>query len=260
MQNIFLQIDAAGMGKAPYPWFFLHRFRMQRLYYIRGGTGYIVDAKGQRTPFEKNKIYIYPYNLFVNFESTPDDPLDHVYFDFISTPPIIHPTHLCYDVPMGSSILHTVEALQSVFSDFGPTPLRSVYHVADALPSSREEQSQIVYYLFRSLLLLLSRKRPIPFSSDEAICSVLELIRRDYAKPLTLADMAAVAGYDTYYFIRRFKSAMGVTPYAYLMAHRLIRAGELISQGLTLSHVAELVGYESASSLSRALKNKCDLL
>jgi len=68
-----------------------------------------------------------------------------------------------------------------------------------------------------------------------------------------VSDLSTRAGFEQNYFIRRFKNVMGVTPYAYLRSYRLLKARELMAGGCTVARAAELVGYENASSLSRAL-------
>ena len=70
---------------------------------------------------------------------------------------------------------------------------------------------------------------------------------------ITVSDMADRAGLAEKYFIRRFKSVMGQTPYAYLKSHRLLCASELIARGASVATASEMVGYEAPSSLSRAL-------
>jgi methylphosphotriester-DNA--protein-cysteine methyltransferase len=47
---------------------------------------------------------------------------------------------------------------------------------------------------------------------------------------------------------------MGMTPYAYLRAYRLIKAQALIDGGMSIAAASVCVGYESAEALSRALK------
>jgi hypothetical protein len=57
------------------------------------------------------------------------------------------------------------------------------------------------------------------------------------------------------HFIRRFRRAMGQTPYAYLRTYRLALAKQAIASGNTLTQAAEKVGYQNAASLSRALRS-----
>ena len=78
-------------------------------------------------------------------------------------------------------------------------------------------------------------------------------MRTRFAQPLTVAELAREAGFEENYFIRRFRAAMGQTPYAYLRNYRLMEARRLLEAGETLTRTAPRVGYETAAALSRAL-------
>ncbi len=80
-------------------------------------------------------------------------------------------------------------------------------------------------------------------------------IETEHARPLTLAQMAAVACLSPYHFVRRFGAAYGLTPHAYLCAKRARVAARLLAQGHDdADHVAALAGFGSRSAMRRALK------
>ena len=54
-------------------------------------------------------------------------------------------------------------------------------------------------------------------------------------------------------FIRKFKNALGVTPYAYLKQLRIRTANALRNEGMTLEQAAEKCGYSDASTLLHAI-------
>lgn len=233
-----------GDGTAPTEWWLYPVIRIQRLYYIKSGSGFYLGEDGRHLPFIPGKIYITPYNLHDSFQNSSDDPIDHVYFDFITTPPIIAPEPLIYDVPFESSIQAMMTLIRYTYAEAATVEKRHT-----------PEMRQLMEQLLKSMLIMLSMIRLIPFSDDAAICDTLEYIRNNYAAQISVRELAAKAGFDATYFIRRFREIMGVTPYAYLRSYRLLRAGELIAGGATIAQAAEAVGYENASSLSRALKS-----
>jgi len=243
LQKFSVYLNHCGECSVTREWWLAQALRMQRLYYIRQGSGYYTLGDGSRMPFEAGKIYVHPYNLHDEFYSSPNDPIDHVFFDFITTPPIISPEPLIYDVPDGSSLAAMIELLSARYREAG------LHMLHQLVP----EQRLLFASLLESLLWMLHLTKPLPFSDDSALCDTLEYIRKHYAEPLNIAGLASMAGYDSNYFIRRFKDVMGITPYAYLRAYRLLKAGELIGAGYTFAQAAESVGYENASSLSRAL-------
>ena len=256
MTNISMFIDLAGKGVAPADWHQARSINIQRLYYIKSGTGYYIGEDGTRTRFIPGRIYLHPYNLRHRFITCADDRIDHLFFDFLSTPPIISPEPLCYDVRPATPLMHMVELLDSLLRErrTGMRALEKYSYTAGAGAGSHEEYGQTIYTLLQALLMLLSNERELPFASDPMVIDTLEYIRENYAAPISVGELAARAGFEVNYFIRRFGKVMGLTPYAYLRSYRLLRAGELISGGVTIARAAELVGYENASSLSRALK------
>ena len=258
MKNVTFYIDQAAIGIAPEDWTLKNSIELQRLYYIRGGRGRILRDGGEPTEFEAGRIYLFPYNFFQRFENDPDDPIDHIYFDFISTPPIIASEPIIYDVNADSALHDILSAFEKLLPKRQKTwmdypPMKRFGQVPDADSGSVGEYRQTVYSLFTAMLTMLSSIREIPYSSDRLINAALEKIREDYKSQLSVAELAAGAGFEVNHFIRRFRKVMGVTPYAYLRSYRLMKARGLVGSGHTLVEVAELVGYENASSLSRAL-------
>ena len=255
MTDIKLFIDTAGSTLTPQGWYILHKVKMQRLYYIKGGTGtYSCDGKEPK-PFEAGKIYLFPYNVNISFDAKTEDPIDHIYFDFVSAPPIISDGPVVYEVQEGSAIHKALLLTDQLFSEYHAWSLfqSPIPHITSAEPGSYDEQRQTVYQMLKVLLILLSAKAEIPFSTDEVINDTVEYIRKNYMTPITIKKLAIRAGLEENYFIRRFKSVMGQTPYAYLKSHRLLCASELITNGVSVSKASEMVGYETPSSLSRAM-------
>jgi len=251
--DISLFIDVVGAGTVPPGWYVRDRIKKQRLYYIRSGKGSFTDAAGNRIPFESGKIYIHPYNLVAEYESDPDDPIDHIYFDFISSPPIISDTPPVYEVKSGSALEHTIRAVEAMLSELGKHQRFADVTVHWRILTGDSEYSHIFRHVLSLILFELSVIKPLPFSSDETVNKTLEYIKINYNTPITVSELAELAGFELNYFIRLFKKVMGMTPHAYLRSYRLLKAKALISQGKTLSEASALVGYESASSLSRAL-------
>ena len=74
---------------------------------------------------------------------------------------------------------------------------------------------------------------------------------RNFADPLTLEDLAAVATISKYHFLRLFRAAYGRTPSAYLSERRVERAQDLLrTTNLTVTEVCHAVGYSSLGSFS----------
>ena len=59
------------------------------------------------------------------------------------------------------------------------------------------------------------------------------------------------------HFIRLFKWEVGVTPYRYMLTHRLNVASSYIAAGGSVTEAARL-GYESVAALSHALRRRTE--
>jgi len=78
-----------------------------------------------------------------------------------------------------------------------------------------------------------------------------DLMDREYARPLDVAELARTALMSTAHFARQFRAAYGETPYAYLMTRRIERAKTLLRCGdLSVTEVCLAVGCTSLGSFS----------
>ena len=78
-----------------------------------------------------------------------------------------------------------------------------------------------------------------------------DLIDREYARPLDVAELARAALMSSAHFSRQFRAAYGETPYAYLMTRRIERAKALLRRGdRSVTEVCMAVGCSSLGSFS----------
>ena len=78
-----------------------------------------------------------------------------------------------------------------------------------------------------------------------------DLMDREYARPLEVAELARAARMSTAHFARQFRATYGETPYSYLMTRRIERAKALLRRGdLSVTDVCMAVGCTSLGSFS----------
>ena len=78
-----------------------------------------------------------------------------------------------------------------------------------------------------------------------------DLMDREYARPLDIAEIARAALMSQAHFSRQFRAAYGETPYSYLMTRRIERAKALLRLGeLSVTEVCLEVGCTSLGSFS----------
>lgn len=88
-------------------------------------------------------------------------------------------------------------------------------------------------------------------TSSSRIQHARNIVDRDYARRLTVEDLARHARMSKFHFIRAFKSETGRTPHQYLRAQRIDRAKHLLeTTPMPVTEICEQVGFESLGSFS----------
>lgn len=78
-----------------------------------------------------------------------------------------------------------------------------------------------------------------------------DLADRNYAEPLTVADMARAAHLSPAHFSRAFRRAFGESPHQYLLTRRLERAASLLrTTDWTVADICVAVGLTSVGSFT----------
>lgn len=93
-------------------------------------------------------------------------------------------------------------------------------------------------------------------SVSDAYEKSLVFIHKHYPEGITVSDIAESFGYSRSYFGYIFKKMHGITANRYIQQLRLARAAELLcSTRLSVSAVAEAVGFDDANYFSTVFKN-----
>lgn len=85
-------------------------------------------------------------------------------------------------------------------------------------------------------------------NSDISFSNVIEYIRNNFNKQISLSDLTKEFNYSESYFIRLFKKFYNCTPHQYIIKYRLSKTYELIAKGVTVESAALHCGFNSASS------------
>lgn len=99
---------------------------------------------------------------------------------------------------------------------------------------------------------------PISGGLDPSVRRAVEdFVSKRFDQPLSLADLADVAGMSPYHFARSFKASTGSTPHAYVVCRRIEEARRLLRDtDWPVVKVALGVGYESPSHFSAVFKRE----
>lgn len=95
---------------------------------------------------------------------------------------------------------------------------------------------------------------------DAGVARALSAIHDDYRRKWTVASLAREAGQSRAVFAGRFQALVGEPPMQYLFRRRMREAARLLKRGgISLSEVAEEVGYGSEAAVSAAFKRYSNL-
>jgi AraC family transcriptional regulator len=97
----------------------------------------------------------------------------------------------------------------------------------------------------------MSRAQP------KAVSNALAFMHENYARDLSLTDIAGAAHLSSFHLARLFKESLGVPPHQYLIQLRVDNARSLLSAGSgerSLAEVASAVGFADQSHLTRHFK------
>jgi len=84
----------------------------------------------------------------------------------------------------------------------------------------------------------------------------VQLIETNYARELTLGDLASTAGLSPFYFARVFQRFVGVPPHRYLTGVRLRHAARMLDDGATVTFTCYEVGFGSLSHFITAFRKR----
>jgi AraC-like DNA-binding protein len=111
---------------------------------------------------------------------------------------------------------------------------------------------EITYRLLQGPYGHAVRELGIADSQTRRVGRVIEILKRDFARPLRTAELARAAGMSGSSFYAHFKRVTGSSPLQYQKQLRLHEARRLLLSGYaSAADVAYEVGYESTSQFSR---------
>ena len=90
--------------------------------------------------------------------------------------------------------------------------------------------------------------------STAALRRVRDVLEAEYARTVTIRELADEAGLSTFHLIRVFRASYGLPPYKYLEQVRIQQARRLIRHGFPLTHVVHATGFSDQSHLTRYFK------
>lgn len=242
------RIICYGLSTAPVDaWYCKKHVGINRLYYIHSGIGGYED-NGKTVPLQPGKLYFIPYTVSFSPFSDANDPIVHTYMDFELIPPIITNEVISLEASQSKKIAAAV----SVFHLGGTISKHTDLSPLVGDPLFWELCKSCVIYLVNEI----SQANHIPKITDKVVTKSLEMMHTRIDEKLTVREIARECYMNPDSFIRRFSRTVGITPHKYLKKLRLRTARYLKESGMSLSQIANEVGYSDASALSHALQER----
>jgi AraC-like DNA-binding protein len=102
-----------------------------------------------------------------------------------------------------------------------------------------------------SYLLECQRSTVRKQNEPRAIYNAKQYLDANFSEQIHLTDLAHVSGLSSFYFLRSFQKATGLTPHEYLCNLRVERARKLLANGTSISDTAIQTGFVDQSHLHR---------
>ena len=240
------RINCYGKLYAPEGWPLGEYRGVNRLYYIHGGTGGY-EINGQRTYFHSGWMYFIPCSVDFLLFTDKTDTILHTFADFELFHPFNSPDVL--SLACGNALF---EAAKSLF-------LCGAEYLGENHMSISEFQHQTnLFQMCTGAMLYLSEyiaaQNQLYAVTDPVIVSVMEYMSQNLDGQISIKELAKEHFLTTDGLIRRFRHAVGTTPYAYLKNLRISTAFTLLRDGKSLKETAALVGYSDSAALLHAMK------
>lgn len=240
-----------GNRLAPEGWPITRPIGVQKLHYVHGGEAYYIIG-GSEYRLKAGYVYLFPFNLEFRSRQNPLDRLDHLYFDFFTTVPIISDMFYEYRIEEDSLAAQYIALLERLVAEYGASVGDTHFAIRPDTASSL--RGRLIFSALEALVELVDEKLPLGFASDRRVLDTLEYIERNYSHALTVEELAERVFLNKNHFIRLFGGSLHITPYKYLQIVRLRRADSMLKNGATLAEAASATCYRDASSLRRALR------
>jgi AraC-like DNA-binding protein len=130
--------------------------------------------------------------------------------------------------------------------------LRLMEHPEDIPALAPAYEREILYRVLQGPHGRMLRDIATPDTALARVGQAIQIIKRDFAQPLRVQELAQIAAMSPSAFHRHFKSATALSPVQYQKRLRLLRARTLLLTGAHgVTAAAMEVGYESATQFSR---------
>ncbi|HEV3114758.1 MAG TPA: AraC family transcriptional regulator [Candidatus Binataceae bacterium] len=168
-----------------------------------------------------------------------------------------------YDPGLFARLAHDAGASHLAFAGGCLPPLRALAPLTARAATAMERQDsfeEISLELASAVIQTVgdARRNATVAARDPApIAPVLRQLESRAVEPLTLGEMARIAGLSRYHFLRTFKAVTGITPHQWLLRARLRDAARRLATSRDpVTEIALDVGFEDLSNFIRSFRSE----
>jgi AraC-like DNA-binding protein len=153
---------------------------------------------------------------------------------------------------LGDAPAFCVAAVTPELLDAWVRMLRLMKQPADIPALAPVYEREILYRVLQGNMGWMLRDIALPDTALARVNTAIQQIRREYAEPLRVEDLASNVAMSVSAFHRHFKAVTALSPVQYLKQIRLLQARTLlVAAGHSVTAAAHEVGYQSSTQFSR---------
>lgn len=217
------------------------------LHYIIEGSG-VLYLNQKSFPVSSHQAFITPPFASAFYQADSNTPWNYIWLHFNGqkTHDFLHKAGITLDepvfIPMDDS-----NGLEQCLYNILHHPKDEYYCIGN------------LYQAFQILIDSSSRKADEENNDTQLnyIRNTIQYIRKKYAEPVRVSDIADYCGLDRSYLSKLFKSATSYSPQEYLMHVRMSKARKLLTQSaLPIQSIAYSVGYPDPFAFSKVFRKE----
>lgn len=220
-----------------------------KFHFILDGKG-IFEVNGKSYELHKGQGFLVSPGTITHYQADQNDPWKYCWIGFhgIKAPTLLKQAQLSDESPI-------YDCDKAAFFDSSIDQMLE----SKKMDAGRELKLTGLLYLWLSSLVECRGSQlalqPRENSKEHYIAQVVHFIEMNYANKITVQSIAAFIGLQRSYLSSLFKEVMNISLQDYLIAFRMRKACELLSNvPLTIGDIARSVGYEDPLLFSKMFK------
>jgi len=234
-----------------------HTQQVHEISYVVSGRG-VFSANGERYEVKRGALFVNADTDMHEIESSMDDPIRYMYLGFRARKPITSPIIQTLENFYARPHNRIAEGMFEVQETF--IRLLNEIIIADQFTGLLKECCihQLVCQVYRLLNIRSERNYLVATGGktdvQKLVYDIAQYIDSNVGKLSRLSSLSERFGYSYAYIARVFSQQMSASLQDYYTNRRLEKARDYLTHGVSVTETAQLMGYQSIHSFSRAFR------